>query len=386
MKTKKNKICVLISLFIVISIPLVLITCGDDKDDEPSQITLDASPSGSIAFEASGNENVIITITTNATTWEVNAPGWIITTKDVQNKKLTVNVADNSGEERSGEIEITAANATPVKINVTQKATEVIPHHSKLMYYLPFDGDCGDYSNYQLYTQEDGMVGYLNGVKGRSFNGDNSGRISLAYKSVVNTELNFADTLMNKNIDGITIASWVNIQDGPAGANNVIFSIQNAYIFWGTVSLFVNVGDEEENPTFRVTAHLRNKEPATEIANPAIYEKWFENSYFNSWHHIVFRYDCATSTVTLFMDGQVVDTKVMNNINADGTVIEGETLGQIKFFNLVEGTRVSVGSFYFDTIEDWAPWFRGQIDEFRFYYTSLPNEEIIGIYNDEKPD
>jgi len=385
MKTKKEKICVLISLLIVISIPLSLTMCGDDKD-EPTQITLEASPSGPIAFEATGNENVTITITTNATTWEVNTPGWIITTKDVQGKILTVNVADNTGDERSGDIEITAANATPVKIKVTQKATEVVLLHPKLMYYLPFDGDCGDYSNYQLYTQEDGVVGYLPGVKGRSFNGDNSGRISLAYKSVVNTELNFADTLMNKNIDGITIASWVKIPDGPAGANNVIFSIQNAYLFWGTTSLFVDVGDEDENPTFRVTAHLRNKQPDPNTASPAVYEKLFDNTYFNSWHHVVFRYDCATSTVTLFMDGEVVDTKVMNNVNAAGEVIDGETLGQIKFFNLVEGTRVSVGSFYFDGIEDWAPWFRGQIDEFRFYYTSLPDDEITGIYNDEKPN
>ncbi len=81
--------------------------------------TLSVSPSAMIEFAAAGNDDVVLSVTTDASSWDFTAPEWIEATKG--EKTLVVNAKDNgTSEELVGRIVITAGNAEPVKIIVTQ--------------------------------------------------------------------------------------------------------------------------------------------------------------------------------------------------------------------------------------------------------------------------
>lgn len=92
------------------------------KKDEIKQETLEVSPSEDLQFFASGNEDAVLTISTNASSYEVDAEKWVITQKD--GNKLSVNVEDNKSAERSCDMTISAGTAEPVVIKITQAAGE----------------------------------------------------------------------------------------------------------------------------------------------------------------------------------------------------------------------------------------------------------------------
>ena len=92
------------------------------KKDEIKQETLEVSPSEDLRFLAKGNEYAVLTISTNASTYEVDAEKWVITQKD--GNKLSVNVEDNKSAERSCDMTISAGTAEPVVIKITQAAGE----------------------------------------------------------------------------------------------------------------------------------------------------------------------------------------------------------------------------------------------------------------------
>ena len=102
-----------------VMVAAALVSC---KENELEQETLEVSPSGDIRFRAKGNEAKVLTISTNASTYEVDAEEWVITQKD--GNKLSVNVRDNKSAERSCDMTISAGTAEPVVIKITQAAGE----------------------------------------------------------------------------------------------------------------------------------------------------------------------------------------------------------------------------------------------------------------------
>ena len=80
---------------------------------------LTVEPAETISFEASGNADVVLTVITDAETWNFDVPAWIDANK--QGDKLTVNAKDNAtGNQRVGRIVIKAGTAKPVNIAVLQ--------------------------------------------------------------------------------------------------------------------------------------------------------------------------------------------------------------------------------------------------------------------------
>ena len=102
-----------------VMVAAALVSC---KENELEQETLEVSPSGVIRFLAKGNETKVLTISTNASTYEVDAEKWVLTQKD--GNKLSVNVTDNESAERSCDMTISAGTAEPVVIKITQGAGE----------------------------------------------------------------------------------------------------------------------------------------------------------------------------------------------------------------------------------------------------------------------
>ncbi|WP_418990882.1 BACON domain-containing protein [Alistipes sp.] len=85
---------------------------------------LQVTPSGDITFKADANQDVVLTVVTDAAKWSVEKTDWITVKQD--GNKLTVNAEANTDESpRPGRITISAGTAEPVKINVLQEAAEV---------------------------------------------------------------------------------------------------------------------------------------------------------------------------------------------------------------------------------------------------------------------
>lgn len=99
-----------------------LVSCKkSEKVDK--QNTLSVKPASDISFKADGNEDVVLTIMTDAESWNVEKNDWITAKKE--GNMLKVNAQTNTAESvRPGRITISAGNAQPVRINVTQAAAE----------------------------------------------------------------------------------------------------------------------------------------------------------------------------------------------------------------------------------------------------------------------
>ncbi len=89
------------------------------------EITLSVTPSDAIAFEATGNKAVELTVKTNAKGWTYTYPdAWVTVSKE--GDKLSVNAKDNTAAAREGEIVIkTSEGDKQVKIAVSQKGAAV---------------------------------------------------------------------------------------------------------------------------------------------------------------------------------------------------------------------------------------------------------------------
>lgn len=84
---------------------------------------VEVTPSEPLTFSWNDAEGVALKVTTTADSWEAavdtDGKGWI--TADKENSTLTITVKQNDSEsERSGKVTVSAGNAVPVEIQVTQ--------------------------------------------------------------------------------------------------------------------------------------------------------------------------------------------------------------------------------------------------------------------------
>ena len=96
-------------------------SCQEKETGGPN--TLEVTPA-EISFAAQGNEDVLLTVTTDAAEWDFSADGWIDAEKEGDNT-LRVNVTANmKTEPREGKILFTAGTAKSFRVNVSQSAKE----------------------------------------------------------------------------------------------------------------------------------------------------------------------------------------------------------------------------------------------------------------------
>lgn len=106
-------------ILIAAAAALVLFSCTEKEMESPAD-TLEVTPA-TLDFGWKNNEPKTLTVKTNVEDWDFSADGWIEAT--VEGGNLVVNVTDNEEyEERTGKILVTAGNAKPVRVEVTQDA------------------------------------------------------------------------------------------------------------------------------------------------------------------------------------------------------------------------------------------------------------------------
>lgn len=101
-------------------VPVMFFAC-QEKVETPADNTLEVTPSGDITLDCRGENETVLTVKTDADSWDFTATDWIRVVK--KENTLTVNADPNKTETpRSGKIEITAGNAPAVTVNVAQDA------------------------------------------------------------------------------------------------------------------------------------------------------------------------------------------------------------------------------------------------------------------------
>ena len=93
------------------------------KKDEIKQETLEVSPSEPLTFSWNDAERVALEVTTTADSWDAavytDGEDWVTAQKE--GTTLTISVKENDSEsERNGKVTVSAGNAKPVEIQVTQ--------------------------------------------------------------------------------------------------------------------------------------------------------------------------------------------------------------------------------------------------------------------------
>ena len=93
------------------------------KKDEIKQETLEVSPSEPLTFSWNDAERVALEVTTTADSWDAavytDGEDWVTAQKE--GTTLTISVKENDSEsERNGKVTVSAGNAKPVEIHVTQ--------------------------------------------------------------------------------------------------------------------------------------------------------------------------------------------------------------------------------------------------------------------------
>lgn len=101
---------------------IALAAIASCEPQQEYQDSLSVEPADAISFLATGNEDVILTVTTNVEDWTFTSPEWI--TARQEGNLLHVNALDNKNEERLGRVTVTAGKAEPVRINVRQYAAD----------------------------------------------------------------------------------------------------------------------------------------------------------------------------------------------------------------------------------------------------------------------
>ena len=93
------------------------------KKDEIKQETLEVSPSEPLTFSWNDAEGVALEVTTTADSWDAavdtDGEGWVTAQKEGTTLTISVEVNDSESE-RSGKVTVSAGNAVPVEIPVTQ--------------------------------------------------------------------------------------------------------------------------------------------------------------------------------------------------------------------------------------------------------------------------
>lgn len=243
--------------------------------------------------------------------------------------------------------------------------------------YFPFDGNARDTGENKAVTTGNN-ISYTAGVTydlgvtgGEAVQIGNDGYVLIQ---------NVNDNI--KSPGSLTLAFWMKGAPGPVqGGAQGVFAIANSTQFWGNLEIFLeNYEDPDDANAVFMKIHMFNDN----VAGGG--EEWTANddvklkNVLGKWTHIALTYDAATSSLSLYKDGQ--PTAVNNKI------LGGGNYGDLKFADV---SGMVVGNFAFQTTpsltthgpEGWAKSFNGALDQFRIYTKALSAAEVNNLYTNK---
>jgi hypothetical protein len=220
-------------------------------------------------------------------------------------------------------------------------------------------------------------VTYGNGVKGQAYQGSSNSFI--AYSTVANALV---------DIKSITVSMWINTNPHTGGAQS-LFMVPKTTDFWGNIfSLIEGTGPAE---TMLMKNHLQKDVTPSIAWSGQFIEHTGDNllkNMFGTWKHVVWTYSGASSTYSIYIDGQKLDlpTSISKRYASDplaGGVGYGELANSNVSKFIIGGFQQHLGAPW-GAADGWMLNYTGLMDEFRIYNAALSDNEVVALYKLEK--
>lgn len=216
-----------------------------------------------------------------------------------------------------------------------------------LVGYWAFDGA---YLDSVSKTAATGVnTSFTGGFKGQALQGADKGYVISDIPNAI------------KNLTSFTIDYWIKTAN-TAGLITPI-TISRTDQFWGALDMFYENGGRTD-ATANLKVHYNGQ---TEV--------WFTSGFisnpWNTWQNIGLTYNSATSTFTLYQNGNVVASQTAAGL---GNLAFPATATKIIFGTEQFQTSPSLGTA--GSAQDWAGYLTGQLDEVRIYNKALTQTEL----------
>lgn len=220
-------------------------------------------------------------------------------------------------------------------------------------------------------------VSYEAGIKGEAYKGSTTSFIS--YNNVAGSVA---------NLKNITISMWIKTEPHTGGAQS-LFMLPKKTDFWGNI--FTLIEGTGPATTMLMKNHIqRDVTPSIPWAGQFI-EHGGTNvlpGMFGAWKHLVWTYNGASSTYSLYINGAKVDIPAsIAKRYASDPATGGGPFGELassevsKF--IIGGYQQHLGAPW-GTADGWMLHYTGLMDEFRIYDSALTDNEVTALYKLEK--
>lgn len=163
-----------------------------------------------------------------------------------------------------------------------------------------------------------------------------------------------------QTLQSFTVSTWVN---SPQNTNGIVglLDLANTGAFWGNLTIFFENGATATTGVLKV--HVNNNGVDAWLGNYTINNPW------NTWIQVAVTYDAASSTFKVFVNGSRIAQQVVAGY------------GPLVFQNaskMVFGTVQfqTVPSLNGGTMQSWASYLTGQLDEIRIYNKALSESDV----------
>ncbi|NNT72831.1 LamG domain-containing protein [Flavobacterium sp. IMCC34852] len=216
-------------------------------------------------------------------------------------------------------------------------------------------------------------VTYENGVKGKAYKGSSSAFIGY---NTVSPAL--------ANVKSITVSAWIKTDPHTGGAQ-CLFMLPKTSDFWGNIfTLIEGTGPAD---TMLIKNHLQKD------VTPSIpwSGQWLVHdgsnvltNMFGNWKHLVWTYDAATSTYSMYVNGQNLNlpnsiAKRYTNDPAAGGVPYGDLANSDVSKFVIGGFQQHLGAPW-GAADGWMLHYSGLLDEFRIYDKALSDNDVRSLY------
>ncbi|MDZ4330631.1 MAG: LamG-like jellyroll fold domain-containing protein, partial [Flavobacterium sp.] len=220
-------------------------------------------------------------------------------------------------------------------------------------------------------------VTYGNGIKGMAYKGSSSSFI--AYNAV-------ASSLVD--VKSITVSMWINTNPHTGGAQS-LFMLPKTTDFWGNIfSLIEGTGPAT---TMLVKNHVQKDVMPSIAWSGQFIEHGGTNvltNMFGKWKHVVWTYSGASSTYSMYIDGQKLDLPAsISKRYASDPLTGGVGYGDLANSNvskfIIGGFQQHLGTPW-GAPDGWMLNYTGMMDEFRIYNAALSDNEVVALFKLEK--
>jgi hypothetical protein len=243
---------------------------------------------------------------------------------------------------------------------------------ANLVAYFPFDGNATE-EIANLTPSRSPNVTYVDGRRGQAYQGADNAH--LLYTLPAASPL--------KTLTSFSIATWIRSPLVTGDPEQLFFQIgKSSDLFWGNLSLgLLRLGATADSLNLKAFFFKDGAVWAGQHIN-------YSSPMFpiNTWMHLVYTYDGATSKFMIYKDGVKVTTNegIENRWAAGDDVSPRPPLGNLAF---TDADVINIGSWRpksEGTAEDaWMGWFKGNLDELRVYNKALSAAEITSLYQAE---